>query len=225
VYFLSTPYDPETSGFPIFLYLIRDLKGGPALPEARYLLYFLTMDEQLEFLKTIARRLDEIPIPYMVSGSVAMNVYAQPRMTRDIDIVVDMSPSKIDRFVSIFEPDCYIDREMVREAVRSRDMFNIIHNDWIIKADFVVRKAEPYRLTEFERRRSIRLDDIDLYVVAPEDLILSKLVWVRESLSELQRRDVRNLLQCIQQLDWAYLERWADALSVRSLLEEERGKR
>ena len=73
---------------------------------------------------------------------------------------------------------------------------------------------------EFERRRSIAIDEIELYLVAPEDLILSKLVWARENLSELHRRDVRNMLLCAKELDWAYLESWADKLSVRALLEE-----
>ena len=180
------------------------------------------MDEQLEFLKTIARRLSEASIPYMVSGSVAMNVYAQPRMTRDIDIVIDIPLSKVDLFVSLFESDCYVDREMIDDAIRARDMFNIIHNDWIIKADFMIKKSEAYRDAEFERRRSIALDETKLYVVAPEDLVLSKLVWARENLSELQRRDVRNMLQCAKELDWAHLESWADKLSVRVLLEEAR---
>ncbi|MBN1652621.1 MAG: hypothetical protein JXA30_02475 [Deltaproteobacteria bacterium] len=158
----------------------------------------------------------------MVSGSVAMNIYAQPRMTRDIDLVIDMPLSKVDRFVSLFESDCYIDRDMIGDAIRTREMFNIIHNDWIIKADFIIKKTEAYRDVEFERRRSIVLDEIKLFVVAPEDLILSKLVWARESLSELQRRDVRNILQCANELDWAHLESWADKLSVRVLLEEAR---
>jgi hypothetical protein len=178
------------------------------------------MDEQLAFLKSVVLRLDQASIPYMLSGSVAMNVYAQPRMTRDIDIVVEITPSQIDCFVSLFEPDCYVDREMVSDAVRMRDMFNIIHNEWIIKADFIVRKDKPYRITEFERRRSICLDDMNVNVVAPEDLVLSKLAWARESASELQQRDVTNLLQCVAGLDWEYLTAWADRLGVRDRLDQ-----
>jgi hypothetical protein len=48
------------------------------------------MSEELEILKLIAARLDAACIPYMVSGSIAMSYYAQPRMTRDIDIVTDL---------------------------------------------------------------------------------------------------------------------------------------
>lgn len=47
------------------------------------------MSEQLEFLKTIAARLDSAGIPYMITGSMAMALYARPRMTRDIDLVVE----------------------------------------------------------------------------------------------------------------------------------------
>lgn len=38
-------------------------------------------------LKLVGERLDRAGIPYMVSGSMAMNYYAQPRMTRDIDLI------------------------------------------------------------------------------------------------------------------------------------------
>lgn len=50
--------------------------------------------------------------------------------------------------------------------------------------------------------------------VAPEDLILSKLWWARESASELQERDVRDLLEAVEDLDLEYLQRWAAELGV-----------
>ncbi|HEV8672743.1 MAG TPA: hypothetical protein VGX21_01745 [Methylomirabilota bacterium] len=48
------------------------------------------MSEELEVLKSVARRLDDLGIPYMVTGSMATSYYAVPRMTRDIDIVVEL---------------------------------------------------------------------------------------------------------------------------------------
>ncbi len=45
------------------------------------------VDEQLEFVKQIASRLASAEINYMMTGSMAMAVYATPRMTRDIDDV------------------------------------------------------------------------------------------------------------------------------------------
>jgi len=148
------------------------------------------VDEQLEFLKLISARLGGAKIPYMVTGSVALAVYAVPRMTRDIDLVVDVQADDVARLLPLFTVDCYIDERSVRDAVARRGMFNIIHNEWILKADFIVRKDEPYRRVELDRRRRVNLGDFEVWVVSPEDLLLSKLCWGQEAGSELQHRDV-----------------------------------
>lgn len=44
------------------------------------------VSDELDVLKLVATRFETAGIAYMVSGSVAMSFYAQPRMTRDIDI-------------------------------------------------------------------------------------------------------------------------------------------
>jgi hypothetical protein len=180
------------------------------------------VDEQRAFLFEIARRLDGAGIPYMLTGSLALAAYAIPRMTRDIDIVVEIRPTDADRLVALFEKDCHIELGAVRRAAAERDMFNVIHDTWITKADFIVRKDEPYRKTEFDRRRTIDVEGTGLWVVAPEDLILSKLCWSRASPSERQQDDVRHLL-AVENLDWAYLDRWARDLGVGEALRRLRG--
>lgn len=158
----------------------------------------------------------------MVSGSMAMNYYAQPRMTRDIDIVVEVSGADVDRIGDGFEADFYCDREMVRDAVARQGMFNLIHQESVTKVDCIVRKDTPYRRAEFARRRAVVVDDTTLWMVAPEDLLLSKLHWAKDSRSELQLRDVRNLIAAVPTLDWTYIERWARDLTVTDLLREVR---
>lgn len=171
------------------------------------------MDEQTALLHLVAERLAALSVPYMLSGSVALNVYAEPRMTRDIDVVIDLRSEDVDAFVDAFQTDCYVDRETVRGAVRHRDMFNIIHEEWVLKVDFVVHKDTEYRREELARRRNIDLAGKVVAVVTPEDLLLSKLVW-GEGVSELQRRDAEKLVGHVTGLDWAYLERWALELGV-----------
>jgi len=178
------------------------------------------MSEELEVLKEVARRLDRAKIAYMVTGSIATNLYTIPRMTRDIDIVVELSEKDLSRFIPRFEADYYLDPETVRDAVKSRGMFNLIHDEYIIKIDFVVRKDTPYRRREFSRRKKVAVDDQDLYVVSPEDLILSKLDWAKDSRSEVQLNDVRNLLKSVKGLNQSYLARWAKALNIESLYRE-----
>jgi hypothetical protein len=178
------------------------------------------MSEELEVLKEVARRLDGTGIAYMITGSTAANFYAVPRMTRDIDIVVELSERDIGKFILAFEKDHYLEPETVREAVKNKGMFNLIHDQYIIKVDFVVRKDTPYRRREFSRKKRISVDGENLYIVAPEDLILSKLVWAKDSKSEIQLRDVQNLLQSVKGLDRRYLARWGKQLGVDSLYRE-----
>ena len=191
--------------------------------EAR-LCYGPRVDELFEFLVLVAERLDRAQIPYMLSGSVALSMYAQPRMTRDVDFVVDIEEAQVDKFVELFEGDCYVDRASVLEAVRARGMFNIIHQAWVIKADFVVRRDQPYRKTEFERRRTVSVGGKNFSVVTAEDLLLSKLHWAKTSRSELQLGDVKNLILSKSNLDWHYIQRWAQKLGVVDLLNEVRGE-
>lgn len=177
------------------------------------------MDDQLRFLLLLARRLDGAGIPYMVTGSVALAAYATPRMTRDIDLVVRLETGDVDRVVTLFETDCYIEPGAVREALNMRSMFNVIHTDWVIKADFVVRADEPYRVEEFRRRRELSIEGQRVWFVAPEDLLLSKLCWSQISRSEQQERDVSDLLACCEELDLEYIDRWAAILGVSHSLE------
>ena len=57
---------------------------------------------------------------------------------------------------------------------------NLIELRRVVKVDVIVRKDTPYRRLEFDRRRRARIEGVDIWVVSPEDLILSKLAWVKE---------------------------------------------
>ena len=180
------------------------------------------MSEQIEVLKAVAGKLSEAGIPYMVSGSVAMNFYAQPRMTRDIDVVVEALPAAWRRLSALFQQDFHTDEEDIRESLRTRGIFNIIHRAAMVKVDFIVRKDAPYRRVEFERRRALTLEGTEIWAASPEDLLLSKLDWAKDSRSELQLRDARNLVVSVPEMDWGYLSKWAAELGVAGLLDEVR---
>ncbi|MHB9112359.1 MAG: nucleotidyl transferase AbiEii/AbiGii toxin family protein [Thermoleophilia bacterium] len=180
------------------------------------------MTDELELIKYVASRLKEAGIEYMMTGSMAMAVYATPRMTRDIDMIIQVSTDDTGKIVSLFRDDFYIDETSVRQAVQNRGMFNIIHNKSIIKVDFIVRKDEKYRALEFLRRQQIDIEGVPVSIVAPEDLILSKLVWAKQSNSELQQRDVGQMLSVLGDLDNEYLDEWSGALGVEDLLNKAR---
>jgi hypothetical protein len=178
------------------------------------------VNEELEFLRYMADKLEEARLPYMLTGSLAMMFYAVPRMMRNIDFVVECRAEDVPRLLDVFQPECYVSEEAVREAVARPGMFNIIHTEWAIKADLVVRRQSEYRELEFARRRAMAVGELSVAVVSPEDLILSKLDWARDSASASQYQDVVQLLAAAPNLDRDYLESWAGALGVLDQLRE-----
>lgn len=184
---------------------------------------FTPPHDQLAVLKLVASRLDTARIPYMFTGSIAAGHYAQPRMTRALDFVVDLRAGDAERVVTLFNDQFECDLDLVRSAIERRSLVNLIHTEAIVKVDFVVRKDSPYRLEEFRRRRAVDIDGQSMWMVSPEDLVLSKLAWAHDSRSELQLRDVRQVLTAQPDLDWAYLDQWAGVLGVEGLLQEVRG--
>jgi len=78
-------------------------------------------------------------------------------------------------------PGFYLDEEMVHNAIFIQGLFNIIHNDLLVKVDFIVRKNTPYRQEEFLRRQRSNIDGFAAGLVSAEDLLLSKLLWAKDS--------------------------------------------
>lgn len=174
------------------------------------------MTEELQLLRDIVIRLESAEIDYMLTGSVALNCYAQPRMTRDIDLVVAFFLKDAVRIQEILGPDYYVSEDAAREAVSNQTSFNAIHQGTLIKVDFMVRKRDDYRLHEFKRRIRLNLAGFEIWVVSKEDLILSKLHWAAESLSQRQLSDVENLIAT--GCDTEYLRTWSAALNLTDML-------
>ncbi len=176
------------------------------------------MKTELDVVRDVSQRLETAGFAYMLTGSMAMNYYAEPRMTRDIDLVVELLPKDVVTVIATFAPDYYVSRDAVADSIRNESMFNLIHEETILKVDCIVRKQAAYRRVEFARRARVTIGDFSTCIVSREDLILSKLVWAKDSRSELQFRDITNLLK--DEVDAAYLEEWALELGVASLLAE-----
>jgi hypothetical protein len=178
----------------------------------------LGMQNELDIVRDVSQRLDGAGLDYMLTGSMAMNYYAQPRMTRDIDVVVALHRKDAERVVKMFEKDYYISREAVESSIEHQSLFNLIHNESVIKVDCIVRKGTEYRLNEFNRRQRIKIQDFETWIVSKEDLIISKLFWAKDSHSELQLRDVTNLVAT--GCDRSYIEHWTTELNLANLWKE-----
>jgi len=182
------------------------------------------MLDQISLLESVAGRLESAGIPYMLTGSIAASHYGRPRFTRDIDLVVELGPDDAGRIEGVLGHEFTMNTDGIRAAILRRGMFNVIHSSALIKIDFIIRKDSSYRVEEFQRRQRVRLGDgAEIWMTTAEDLILSKLLWAKDSRSELQLTDVRSVLR-IQEgaIDSVYLEDWAKRLTVADLLHEVR---
>lgn len=164
----------------------------------------------------------------MISGSVASVLHGEPRSTQDVDVVIAPTPAELRAFVELVRPDCYVNPESAEEALKERSMFNIVDLSSGWKADLILRKERAFSVVEFERRKRVNLMGSHMSVVSPEDSILSKLEWAKETGSERQLRDAHGIVR-VQgaSLDLEYLRRWARELGVdeplRKLLEQIEG--
>jgi len=174
------------------------------------------MNSELDVLFDVVTRLEGAGIAYMLTGSVAMSVYAEPRMTRDIDVVVELAPADAERIVGLFSPEYYVADDAVRSAISARSLFNLFHFAKLVKVDLIVRSDDEFRRHTFARRQRHELGGRSAWVIGKEDLILSKLVWAAPTESAFQLRDVRKLLASGP--DEAYLLQWSARLGVDALL-------
>ncbi len=182
----------------------------------------MSSDSQPEWntLFEVISLLETYGINYMLTGSLAKTFYATPRMTRDIDIVVELDSINPDLVVQAFKNTFYIERVAVDEAISNSSMFNILHNRFHVKVDLIVRKRDSFRMAEFKRRRSFTIQGRTVWVTSPEDLILSKLYWAKDSHSEMQISDIRDLFRSVKNLDHVYIKKWVEHLSLQTIFLE-----
>jgi hypothetical protein len=179
------------------------------------------MTSRKEFFEKIIGAMGKTGIAYMLSGSVGSGFYGQPRATNDIDIVIDPSQKQLSDFIHLLGNDCYINETAALQALANRSMFNVIdiHSGW--KADFIIRKKRPYSQQEFARRKTVVFGQLNVWVLSPEDSILSKLEWSKNSQSQIQYNDAKGIL-LIQKdrIDLDYLRKWAEELGLAEMLEQ-----
>jgi hypothetical protein len=169
-------------------------------------------------LDRLVRLLDAADVPFMIAGSFASSAHGLPRTTQDLDVVVDPpGPEALDALVRSLSPeDYYVDADAARDALQRRAMFNVVDHASGWKVDFIIRKNRAFSRNEFARRMKVRLLDVPVYVASPEDTIVAKLEWSKQSGgSERQRRDVAGILATVgQELDRGHVERWVHELDL-----------
>ena len=185
-------------------HLSTDLGQGPSM-------------SQQEFFGKVISALQSSQIPFMVCGSLASSLHGDPRATRDADMVIRPTGKTLEQFLDQIGRDFYVSSEAARQAMQQHSMFNVIDAASGWKVDLIIAPESAFADESFSRRMLADFMGVKVAVQTPEDTILSKLDWAKESGSEMQLRDALGVaLQQWQQLDQDYLRRWAAELGPRA---------
>jgi hypothetical protein len=163
-----------------------------------------------DVFRRITAALDRANIDYMLSGSFASAYYGAPRSTQDIDLVIAATPAQLRAFVQgLPSNEYYVDLDAALEAHRRQSLFNVIDLETGWKIDLIIRKSRAFSEEEFRRRQQINLQDTSLFVVSPEDVVISKLEWAKLAQSQRHIDDAAGILKMRwESLDRFYLEKW-----------------
>jgi len=172
-----------------------------------------------KLLCKIAKILEDLKIPYIVTGGFAVAVLAKPRFTADIDIVVELLPQKIHQLskeLLSIDKDVYVQEESIKNALENEGEFNFIHPQTGLKVDFWIKR---YPFEKFERAIIKVIDGQKVNFISSEDLILSKLIWYKEGQGAKQLEDIKSILD-IAKPDLNYIKNWAERQSTMEILED-----
>ncbi len=156
------------------------------------------MPENREFFLIFIRPLNRLNIAYMVTGSAASMAYGVPRVTLDIDMVLELTTPQTALLPVAFPPDtfyCPSRDEIAVEAGReSRGHFSVIHTKTGFKADFYPVGDDPLHRWAMVRRRRVEMFGEPVMLAPPEYVIVRKLEYFREGGSDKHLRDIRGML-------------------------------
>jgi hypothetical protein len=179
----------------------------------------------IEAALCVAEALESCGLRYLVGGSIASSVGGEPRFTKDVDMVIEIAETDVDRFIEALGSEFYADSVAVRRAVRLKSVANVIHQPSSAKVDLFVAGGSVLDVQQLDRRTRAQVSSNPsryLYVYTPEDILLQKLRGFRlgGEVSDQQWRDVLSVLLVQgRAIDRDYLQGAAAQLGVTDLLD------
>jgi hypothetical protein len=157
----------------------------------------------------------------MVTGGLAAIVYGEPRLTNDVDVVVQLAPADAARFLGAFPPSEYYlpPREVVEEEAGRGAFghFNVVHLESALRAYVYCVGDDPFGAWALDHRQAIEILGETIWLAPVEYVIVQKLRYYRESGAERHLRDIAAMRRISGDLiDVAAIERWVAKLALES---------
>ena len=163
--------------------------------------------------------LNHLGLRYMVTGSLASNVYGFERASVDADFVVQPDSDSIVLLGRSLPASLKMDTQATFETITGTTRF-IIRAGKRFKIEVFILSDDAHDQERFRRRRRGVVAGQPVWLPSPEDVIVTKLRWSKEGKRTKDVDDVRNVI-AVQgdAIDWAYVARWCDEHGTRELLD------
>lgn len=179
------------------------------------------MNELDRILREMVALFERREIPYVLMGGLTVRVYGIPRPTYDIDFTLAVSRASLPEFYRTLQslgytiPEPYLKGRLDQVAGMPVVKIRFFGEATGVDVDFFLAESE-YQQQVLARRRREKFDDVAVWIVSPEDLILLKLISRRPR----DLADIGDVLFTQGKLDDAYMRTWAVKLGIGEHLEQ-----
>jgi len=173
-----------------------------------------------KLLLDVVKILNDLKIKYFITGGYAISIWGRPRSTADIDIVIELIEPQIKLLLKALKKISqagYVDEDTAKYAVKHKGEFNFIDPETGMKVDFWVAKKDKISELKYKNRIAKKISNRSIYFISPEDLIISKLLWYKETMSSRHLEDAESVLK-FSKINKVYLKNIAKELNVLDAL-------
>ncbi len=136
---------------------------------------------------SIFKKLNDEGIKYIVVGGIAVNLHGIPRMTYDVDLLIDFEDKNINKFLSLlnewgFRPKAplnimdFAEKSKRDEWIKQKNMkaFNLINTAWAISEIDVIIDAPVDYVKAIRNVKYINISNVTIPTISISDLIKMK---------------------------------------------------
>jgi len=178
----------------------------------------MTKEILIEVIEKLAKVCAKLKIKMVFMGGIAVNVYARPRTTYDVDGVILAEGKRMDKLLSALKESGFsYDKKAPVKFIQGMPFVTLVYSKLKTYVDLFIARSD-FQLGLIKRAKKVKFGRISINIIAPEDLIAAKLKSGRERDTE----DVREIiLENTRTLDFKYLRGLAKKLNVDIFLKDE----
>jgi hypothetical protein len=159
-------------------------------------------------------------IEYMITGSFVSSLQGEPRLTHDIDLIVNIKQIEANKILKAFSKDIfYFDEDNIVQAIKEKTQFNVIAMDGSGKIDFWLLTDSEFDKSRFSRKIKEDFYGKEVFISTPEDTIIEKLYWsISSGNSKKQFTDALRVFEIQEDiLDMQYIKYWVEKLLLTDI--------